>query len=105
MGLKSCGEGYARKFQPDRRASTMEMMSRVNLNRFPTALARVFLFELPAEWLFIGILEISRADTFVTLHSNDTFVRGVFRYAWTNFNPKFVGHCKRRESVKTMSET
>lgn len=59
------GEGYARKFQPDRRASTMEMMSRVNLDRFP--LARVFLFELPAERLFIGILEISRANTFVTL--------------------------------------
>lgn len=57
--------GYARKFQPDRRASTMEMMSRVNLDRFP--LARVFLFELPAERLFIGILEISRADAFVTL--------------------------------------
>lgn len=65
MGLKSGGEGYARKFQPDRRASTMEMMSRVNLDRFPTVLARVF--ELPVEWLFIGILEISRADTFVTL--------------------------------------
>lgn len=86
MGLKSGGEGYARKFQPDRRASTMEMMSRVNLDRFPTMLACVF--ELPVEWLFIGILEISRADTFVTSRYERHVCKRVFRYAWTNFNPK-----------------